>query len=72
MKAELILKDQDITGEGAMWHAERALLYWVDIEGCRVHEFNPQTKTHLFYQFDQMVSTIVPDTSGNLILTLQD
>jgi len=72
MEAELILKETDITGEGVMWHAQRESLFWVDIEGCRVHEFHPQTKAHTIFKMEQMVSTIVPDRMGNLILTLQD
>jgi sugar lactone lactonase YvrE len=72
MKAELVLKETDITGEGLIWHAQRASLFWVDIEGCRIHEFHPQSGSHLIYRLNQMGSTIVPDTMGNLIITLQD
>jgi len=72
MEAELILKETDITGEGVMWHAKRASLFWVDIEGCRVHEYHLQSKSHRVFKLDQMVSTIAPDMTGNLILALQD
>lgn len=72
MKAELILKETDTTGEGVMWHAGRSSLFWVDIEGCRVHQYHPLSGIHQSYTLDQMVSTIIPDNDGNLILTLQD
>ena len=30
-------------GESPVWSAEQGLLYWVDIDGCAVHAFDPAT-----------------------------
>ena len=33
----------DWTGEGAVWHAAEAAVYWVDIGRYIIHRFEPKT-----------------------------
>ena len=40
-EAELVLDARAALGEGAIWHAAKRRLYWVDIDGGIVHEFDP-------------------------------
>lgn len=41
--AELILDAGAKLGESPVWSAEQGVLYWVDIDGCAVHAFSPET-----------------------------
>ena len=37
MKAELLLRHEDIIGEGPLWHARLNRLYWIDIFGKKIN-----------------------------------
>ena len=39
MTANLALKAEATTGEGAIWHPGRQTLFWVDIEGKTLYEY---------------------------------
>lgn len=45
-KVEHVLAVQDELGECPIWNADEQALYWVDIEGNRVHRFEPATGNH--------------------------
>lgn len=59
-------------GEGAIWDAERDVLYWVDILGATVHLFEPTTGTERTYDVGRSVATVVPCVDGSLLLGLRD
>ena len=40
MKAELFLDAKALLGEGPVYHEEDGLLYWVDIDGRKIHKTN--------------------------------
>ena len=40
---ELVVDAHAIVGEGPVWDPSAGLLVWVDIEGKRIHEFDPAT-----------------------------
>lgn len=71
MKAELIYLCDDTTGEGVTWLAGPETLLWVDIEGCRLHEYKPSTGECRLHRFPAMVSTIIPAGPGEVVLALQ-
>lgn len=71
MKAELTYLCDDTTGEGATWLPGTETLLWVDIEGCRLHEYEPATGRCRLHRFPAMVSTIVPAGPREVILALQ-
>ena len=70
MNAELVLDAKATLGEGAIWHAPSQRLYWVDIEGEKVHAFHPADGTDVSYDVGQMVGTVVPRSSGGLMLAV--
>lgn len=70
--AELTFQAQATTGEGSIWHCERQTIFWVDIEGKTLYEFNPLTKQCASWPFDRMVSTVVPETDSTVIVSLQN
>ena len=36
-----VLDAKSILGEGALWDAQAAVLYWVDIKRREIHRFDP-------------------------------
>jgi len=72
MKAELFYKSTDILGEGVMWHPSRKCFFWVDIIGRTLNEIDLNGVKSVSYRMPSMVSTVVPDKDGNVILALSD
>src|SRR5207247_421024 len=67
---ELVLDAKARLGEGAVWDAQRQLLYWVDIEGHEVHVFDPAAVRDRSFALGDSVGTVVPRAKGGLALTL--
>lgn len=68
---ELVLDAKAELGEGAIWDAARALLYWVDIDGCSVHVYDPAANSDRAVDVGEQVGTVVPRASGGLVLALK-
>lgn len=69
---ELIFRAEATTGEGSIWHPTRNSLFWVDIEGKALYEYVPAMKDCRRWEFDRMVSTVVPETDSTVIVSLQN
>jgi L-arabinonolactonase len=69
---ELVLDAHSIVGEGAIWDEKRQVLYWVDIDQGLVHVYDPTTGKDRSIQVGQAVGTLVPRTSGGLMLAVRD
>ena len=73
MQAELIHYTPATLGEGPVWDHRTQQLIWVDIEGCRLHLYDPVTETDRYFQLEQMVGVAVPtQDEGKLLLGLAD
>ncbi|MBI1337585.1 MAG: SMP-30/gluconolactonase/LRE family protein [Phycisphaera sp.] len=59
-----VLDAKATLGEGAVWDDRAGLLYWVDIEGCKLHAFDPRKNQNTPWDIGQMVGTVVP-IAGN-------
>ena len=59
-------------GEGAIWNYETQELYSIDIEGMKVHIYNPKTKTNRTIDTPSRIGTIVPINSEKSIVALHD
>ncbi len=59
-------------GEGAIWEPQKKVLYWVDILSNLVYEYNPATGENKGYDVGQHVGTVVPRTSGGLMVALYE
>jgi len=53
-------------GEGPVWW--HGALYYVDIEGQRVHRHDPETGSERSWEIGQRVGTVVPRESGGLVI----
>ncbi len=70
-QVELVVDSQDQIGEGPIWDARNNLLYWVDIMGGKVQSFDPATNCHSQIPIGQAVGTVVPRSTGGLMLATQ-
>ena len=55
-------------GESPCWHQQEQQLYWVDIYNHRVHQFNPVTGSHQFFDVGEVVGCIAPANNHRLIM----
>jgi sugar lactone lactonase YvrE len=58
-------------GEGPCWKAEEKQLYWVDIYNHRVHQLNPATGEHRFFDVGEVVNCLAPAGRDRLIVALR-
>lgn len=72
LNADLAYKAEAITGEGSIWHPDRNTLFWVDIEGQKLHEYLPDENDCISWDFDRMISAVVPETDSTVVVSLQD
>ncbi|MGG2067488.1 SMP-30/gluconolactonase/LRE family protein [Bacillus sp. S14(2024)] len=69
---ELVIDAKATLGEGPCWDSKKQLLYWVDILEKKVHIYNPITNKNKEIFVGQMVGSVVPRESGNMILALEN
>ena len=67
----MLVDTKAILGEGPVWDIERQTLFWVDIEGCKLQEYNPSSGKNRHWQFDEMIGAAVPMKMGTLLLALE-
>lgn len=70
-EATLVLDAKATLGEGALWHPDEKLLYWVDIEGKALHLFDPATAVDKVWPVGARVGTVVPVAGGGALVALQ-
>ena len=71
LTATVVLAAQARLGEGALWDAARQCLWWVDIEGCALHAFDPATGRDRTWATPSRIGTVVPYTEGEVLVALQ-
>lgn len=70
-KANLLHDAKATLGEGPVWDWKKQLLFWVDIEGSRLHSYNPSNGKNKQWVFKEMIGAAVPTLSGEMILALE-
>jgi len=66
-----VLKWDAIVGESPLWHPEERRLYWVDIQGKKVHRFNPGSGRNETFDLPELVTCLAFRKKGGLLLTLR-
>lgn len=69
---DLLLDAGALLGESPRWNPADARLYWVDIEGRKIHRTDPATGTDDVMQLDQQVGCVAPRAQGGLVAALED
>lgn len=59
-------------GEAPVWHARDAKLYWVDILRPAVYRLDPETGANEACVLEKLVSSVLPTTGEELVVTTQD
>ena len=68
MRAELVVDARCELGEGPIWDAPRARLWWTDIDGRAIWQFDPVTKQTQRFTPPDRVGFFVRATDGRLLL----
>ena len=66
-----VLKWDAIVGESPLWHPQERRLYWVDIQGKKVHRFDPATGKNETFDLPEIVTCLAFRKTGGLVLTLR-
>jgi sugar lactone lactonase YvrE len=66
-----VLEWDAIVGESPLWHPQERKLYWVDIQGKKVHRFDPQTTRNETFDLPDLVTCLAFRKTGGLLLTLR-
>jgi sugar lactone lactonase YvrE len=72
LKAEKVSEIKAKLGEGSIWDYRRQILYWIDIEGGTLFEYNPVSDSTLSHFAGKKIGTIVPESDTSVILALDD
>ena len=67
-EVEHVLSLGNRLGEGPLWRADEAALYWVDIESSQIFRYDALTGQHETVQMDIAVGALAFRESGGLIL----
>jgi sugar lactone lactonase YvrE len=70
-RVRCILPWQATVGECPVWSGEEKRLYWIDIQGQKVHRFDPSTGHNESFHLPEIVTAIGLHASGGLIVTLK-
>jgi sugar lactone lactonase YvrE len=70
--AEPALDAKTELGEGPVWEARAACLYFVDILRGHVHRYHPATETVRTFLVGQSVGAVAPTDAGDLVLAVRD
>jgi len=66
-----VLKWNAIVGESPLWHPQERRLYWVDIQGEKVHRFDPKKGRNETFDLPEIVTCVAFRKRGGLLLTLR-
>jgi sugar lactone lactonase YvrE len=58
-------------GESPVWSSAEQKLYWIDIQGKRVHAFDPCSGTNATFELPEIVTSVALRATGGLVLTLE-
>ncbi|MCF8225952.1 MAG: SMP-30/gluconolactonase/LRE family protein [Bacteroidales bacterium] len=59
-------------GEGAIWDADGNRLFYIDIIGKKLFEFDPVSGDKTAYEMPSMIGTVVVDDKDHVIVALED
>ena len=72
MKMELAADAGAILGEGPWWDASASVLYWLDIQGRRLHTFDPSLGKDRAVALAMRPGAVVGRARGGLLMAMED
>ncbi|MGY8827482.1 MAG: SMP-30/gluconolactonase/LRE family protein [Candidatus Latescibacterota bacterium] len=67
-----VIAKRTLVGEGALWDADKKVMYWVDILSAQVYIYDPLSGVNRTIDTCQAVGTVVPRQSGGLVVALHN
>lgn len=71
MAEPLINLPTALLGEGPLWHQGRKSFFWVDIEGMKIHEYEPKKQRTQSWRLPSMPGMFSIETDDTLIVAMQ-
>ncbi len=68
---EIALKTHAKLGECPRWDEQNQLLYWVDINACELHRFNPLTCEDASIKFEEEIGCFVLKKDSGFVLAMR-
>jgi sugar lactone lactonase YvrE len=68
---DVVLETPMQLGECPLWHPRESALYWIDIEECAVHRYNPTSHAHHMWPMPSEPGCIAWCISGGLVVALR-
>jgi len=72
MQAELLVDSRNHHGEGVLWNPRDGRLWWTDIEGCSLWNYDPVSQTSDRHMMSERVCCFAPRVDGGLIVAFAD
>lgn len=69
---ELALDAKAAHGEGPVWNAREGVVYWVDIAGCALHIFDPDSGQDRAVSTPEMLGAVAPRKAGGVVAALRN
>lgn len=69
---ELVIDNKSDLGEGSIWNWKTGELIWINITGKILNFYNPKTENNKEMFTGQMIGTVVPAESGQVIVALKN
>ncbi len=69
--ANLLFDAKSILGEGPVWDYKKMTLFWVDIEGYKLHRYDPSLEKYESWTFNEMIGAAVPMENRNMLLAME-
>lgn len=71
-EVNLVIDSKSTLGEGAIWNYKTGELLWINSKGEILNFYNPETGTNKEMFTGQMIGTVVPTESGDVLVALQN
>ena len=71
-EVEVVIDSKSELGEGAIWNQKTGELIWINITGKILNFYNPATGYNKEMFTGQMIGTVVPTNSGDVLVALQN
>ena len=72
VQVDCVLDAKAAVGEGALWCEREGALWWVDIDGCALHRFDPSTGRNRTWPMPSRIGCFVLREAGGLVVALED
>lgn len=71
LNAQFVFDSKAVLGEGPVWDFINQRLFWLDIEGRKLHCHTPLSKENEHWNFDEMIGAISITTEGSLLMAME-